>query len=43
MTILALAIAIGLGAMVLTSQVLSQDAGKKEEDTQEILVAARDI
>src|SRR5215831_1401636 len=43
MMILALAIAVGLGAMVLTSQVLSQDSGKKEEDTQEVLVAARDI
>ncbi len=42
MMILALAIAIGLGAMVLTSQVLSQDTGKKEEETQEVLVAVRD-
>jgi pilus assembly protein CpaB len=42
MMILGLAIAIGLGAMVLTSQVLSQDSGKKEEETQEVLVALRD-
>jgi pilus assembly protein CpaB len=42
MMILALAIAVGLGAMVLTSQVLSQDPGKKEEETQEVLVAVRD-
>ena len=42
MMILALAIAVGLGAMVLTSQVLSQDSGKKEEETQEVLVAVRD-
>lgn len=42
MMILALAIAVGLGAMVLTSQVLSQDSGKKEEETQEVVVAVRD-
>ena len=42
MMILALAVAVGLGAMVLTSQVLSQDSGKKVEETQEVLVAVRD-
>src|SRR5437870_2723771 len=43
MMMLALAIAFGLGAMVLTRQVLSGDSGKKEEETQEVLVAARDL
>jgi len=41
--ILAVAIAIGLGAMVLTRQMLSSDRGKKEEESREVLVAARDF
>src|SRR5437868_5611189 len=43
MMMLALAIAFGLGAMMLTRQLLSDDSGRKEEETQEVLVAARDI
>jgi pilus assembly protein CpaB len=41
MFILALAVAIGLGAMVFTRQMLS--GGGKEEATREVLVAARDF
>jgi pilus assembly protein CpaB len=40
--ILAVAMAIGLGAMVLTRQMLS-GRGKKNEETREVLVAARDF
>src|SRR5262249_59527678 len=43
MIMLALAIAFGLGAMLLTRQLLSPDSGKTEEETQDVLVAARDI
>ena len=42
MFILALAVAFGLGAMVFTRQFLSS-RGAKTEDTQEVLVAARDF
>jgi pilus assembly protein CpaB len=40
---LGLAIVFGLGAMLLSRQMLSQDSGKQAEETQEVLVAARDI
>jgi pilus assembly protein CpaB len=40
---LGLAIVFGLGAMTLTRQMLSKDSGKPAEDTQEVLVAVRDI
>src|SRR5262245_33494802 len=40
---LGLAIAIGLGAMMLTRQMLSEDSGSREEETQDVVVAARDI
>jgi pilus assembly protein CpaB len=40
--VLALAVVIGLGAMVLTRQMMSK-GGSKEEPTQEVLVAARDF
>jgi pilus assembly protein CpaB len=40
---LVLAIGFGLGAMVLTRQFLGDDSGKKDEETQEVLVAARDL
>jgi pilus assembly protein CpaB len=43
LVILGLAVAIGLGAMVLTRQMLSSGKGKQEEETQEIVVAARDF
>ena len=41
--ILALAVAIGLGAMILTRQMLSANRDKTEDDTREVLVAARDF
>jgi pilus assembly protein CpaB len=41
--ILALAIAIGLGAMILTRQALSAGRGAPAEETREVLVAARDF
>jgi pilus assembly protein CpaB len=41
--ILALAMVFGLGAMLLTRQMLSKEPGKAEEETQEVLVAARDV
>ena len=41
--LLAMAVAFGLGAMLLTRQMLAQDPGKHEEETQETVVAARDI
>jgi pilus assembly protein CpaB len=41
--ILTLAVMFGLGAMLLTRQMLSPGAQKKEEQTQEVLVAARDF
>jgi pilus assembly protein CpaB len=41
--ILALAVVIGLGAMILTRQMLSSSKGKKDDDTQEVLVAVRDF
>ena len=41
--ILALAVVIGLGAMILTRQMLSANKGKKDDDTQEVLVAVRDF
>ncbi len=40
---LGLAIVLGLGAMLLSSQMLSQDSGKLPEDAQDVLVATRDI
>ncbi|MGP0062644.1 MAG: Flp pilus assembly protein CpaB [Isosphaeraceae bacterium] len=40
---LALALVFGLGAMTLTRQMLSKESGKPVEDTQDVLVAARDI
>ncbi len=40
--ILALAVVIGLGAMILTRQMLSANRGKND-DTQEVLVAIRDF
>jgi pilus assembly protein CpaB len=43
MITMAMAIAIGLIAMVFTRQMLSADGGKKEEETQEVLVACRDL
>jgi pilus assembly protein CpaB len=41
--ILALAVAVGLGAMVVTRQMLAGDRGKKEDETREVLVATRDF
>ena len=41
--ILALAVVIGLGAMILTRQMLSANKGRKDDDTQEVLVAVRDF
>jgi pilus assembly protein CpaB len=41
--VLALALAIGLGAMVLTRQMLSANKNKKEDETREVLVATRDF
>jgi pilus assembly protein CpaB len=43
MFILALAVAIGLGAMVLTRQMLSARTGNNGEATREVVVAARDF
>jgi pilus assembly protein CpaB len=43
MMMLGLAIAFGLGAMVLTRQMLGQEAVKVQEEAQDVLVAARDI
>jgi pilus assembly protein CpaB len=43
LVILVLAVAIGLGAMLLSRQLLSSGKGKQEEETQEIVVAARDF
>ncbi len=40
---LGLAIAFGLGAMILSRQMLSQESGKVKEETQDVLVATRDI
>ena len=40
---LALAVAFGLGAMVITRQLLAPDPNKKEDNTQDVLVAARDL
>jgi pilus assembly protein CpaB len=41
--LLVLAIGFGLGAMLLTRRMLSKESGKPAEDTQEVLLAARDI
>ena len=41
--ILAMAVVIGLGAMVLTRQLLSSNKGKKADDTREVLVSTRDF
>ena len=41
--ILALAVSIGLGAMILSRQMLSGGKAKHEEETLEVLVAARDF
>ena len=41
--ILALAVVIGLGAMILTQQMLSGGNRRKNDDTQEVLVAVRDF
>jgi pilus assembly protein CpaB len=41
--LLTLAVGFGLGAMFLTRQLLSDDSSKKPEETQEIVVAARDF
>jgi pilus assembly protein CpaB len=41
--ILGLAVVFGLGAMVLTRQMLASRGRGQEEDTQEVLVAARDF
>ena len=41
--ILALAVSIGLGAMILSRQLLSGGKAKHEEETLEVLVAARDF
>ena len=43
LAMLGLALLFGLGAMMLSRQMLSKEAGKTAEDTQEVLVAARDI
>jgi pilus assembly protein CpaB len=43
LVILAVAVAIGLVAMVLTRRMLSSNKGKGEEETQDVLVAARDF
>jgi pilus assembly protein CpaB len=43
LVILVLAVAIGLGAMILSRQLLSSGKVKQEEETQEIVVAARDF
>ncbi len=40
---LGLAMVFGLGAMLLSRQMLSQDSEKQSEGTQDVLVAARDI
>src|SRR5580704_12772516 len=40
---LVFAVVIGLGAMLLTRQMLSKETGKSSEDTQEVLVVVRDI
>ncbi len=40
---LMLAVGFGLGAMIFTRQMLGSNQAKKEEDTQEVLVAARDF
>ncbi len=40
---LVLAIAFGLGAMIFTRQMLGPRESRKEEETQEVLVAARDL
>jgi len=40
---MALAVAFGLGAMVLTRQMLTSDPNNREEDVQDVLVAARDL
>jgi pilus assembly protein CpaB len=42
LVILALAVSIGLGAMFLSRQMLSSGKVKQEEQTQEVVVAARD-
>jgi pilus assembly protein CpaB len=41
--ILALAVVIGLGAMVMTRNLLSANRSKKDDDTQEVVVAVRDL
>jgi pilus assembly protein CpaB len=41
--LLMLAVGFGLGAMFLTRQMLSEDTSKKPEETQEVVVAARDF
>src|SRR5271163_771329 len=43
LVILVLAVAIGLGAMFLSRQLLGSGKAKQEEETQEIVVAARDF
>jgi pilus assembly protein CpaB len=43
LSILALAVVIGLGAMILTRQMLSTNRSKNEDDTQEVVVAVRDF
>jgi pilus assembly protein CpaB len=40
---LVLAVAIGLIAMILTRQMLAPDKNKKDEETQDVLVASRDL
>jgi pilus assembly protein CpaB len=41
--VLALAVVIGLGAMILTRKMLASNRGKNVDDTREVLVAARDF
>ena len=43
MFILALAVAFGLGAMIVTRQMLSSGRRHRQEETQDVLVAARDL
>jgi pilus assembly protein CpaB len=43
MRMLALAVAFGLGAMVVTRMMLAPDPNQKEEEMQDVLVAARDL
>ncbi len=41
--VMGLAVAIGLGAMLLTRQIMTPDRNNKVEETQDVLVATRDI